>query len=239
MYFLELPSQPASLELATEECLLEELEDSGQGEELLRIWEASHYCVVVGASSRVAAEVNLTACRSLRLPVCRRISGGCAVVIGPGCLMYSLFISLERRPCLALPQQVHRWVLTRIAETLGKALGDVELCGQSDLAWRGKKFSGNSLRRKRRYLLYHGTLLYAFPLELVDWVLRLPPRQPDWRQGRGHLEFLTNIPLTRQKLRESLVEAWQAFTEWTEIPWEKIRRLAAEKYSVPEWNLRF
>ncbi len=37
----------------------------------------------------------------LGIPVLRRASGGAAIVIGPGCLMYALVLSYELRPSLA------------------------------------------------------------------------------------------------------------------------------------------
>ena len=44
--------------------------------------------------------------------------------------------------------------------------------GTSDLAIGDLKFSGNSARCRRRWLLYHGTLLYDFPLSLVAQCLQ-------------------------------------------------------------------
>ena len=46
----------------------------------------------------------------------------------------------------------------------------------SDLVLGDLKFSGNSARCRRRWLLYHGTLLYDFPLALVARCLKMPPR---------------------------------------------------------------
>jgi len=68
--------------------------------------------------------------------------------------------------------------------------------GTSDLAVAERKFSGNSSRVKRGHLLYHGTLLYDFPLGLISDCLRTPPRQPHYRERRSHGEFVNNIPAT-------------------------------------------
>ena len=74
--------------------------------------------VVVGRSSRVAAEVRLDACRELGIPVLRRPSGGAAVVAGPGCLMYALVLSYRLRPELRVVAAAHRWVLGTLAAAL-------------------------------------------------------------------------------------------------------------------------
>ncbi len=67
--------------------------------------------------------------------------------------------------------------------------------GISDLVLGDRKFSGNSLRCKRDHFLYHGTLLYQFPLEQIGELLKMPARQPNYRQGRPHGEFVMNLPL--------------------------------------------
>ena len=88
--------------------------------------------------------------------------------------------------------------------------------GISDLAWQDRKFSGNSLRVKRDHILYHGTLLYDFPLPLIGELLATPPRQPVYRQWREHDAFVINLPLTREPLRRAVIDAWQAHESLTE-----------------------
>ncbi len=125
----------------------------------------------------------------------RRPSGGAAIVAGPGCLMYALVLSYRLRPRLRVLSEAHRWVLGTLAGALGAFAPGVECRGTSDLAIGGRKFSGNSARCRRNHLLYHGTLLYDFPLELVERCLAMPPRMPDYREGRRHESFVTNLPL--------------------------------------------
>ena len=55
-----------------------------------------------------------------------------------------------------------------------------------------EKISGNALRVRRRSVLYHGTLLDTFPLELIGQLLRHPPREPEYQHQRSHTDFLTN-----------------------------------------------
>lgn len=215
MFLFELPPATAAIELAREQAILQHLETCGQGEEILRLWEPTDYAVILGAASAVEQEVNHPVCRALRVPVLRRPSGGCAVVAGPGCLMYSLYLSLEKHPRLRAPEEAHRWVLGRLAQSLSSILPSVTPQGISDLAWGTRKVGGNSMRRKRRYLLYHGSLLYAFPLELIDWLLRLPPRQPAWRAGRSHKDFLANLPISREDLTRAILRCWSPLTSAT------------------------
>jgi lipoate-protein ligase A len=224
--------------LALDEALLDEAEDSAAPREALRLWEAAEPLVVVGRNSQLAAEVRVEACRRRNIPILRRASGGCAILAGPGCLMYSLVLSYELRPELHLLEAAHRFVLGTIAGALRPLVGDVAHLGTSDLAAGGnRKFSGNSLRCRRRAFLYHGTLLYDFPLALIDECLAMPPRQPDYRQGRPHGSFLANLPLAAVDLRRALIAAWGAAPSNRDWPRARVRQLVAARYGVPDWNL--
>ena len=205
MTLLDLTLPTAAENLALDEALLEEAEASPAGCETLRLWEPKQLAVVIGRSSRADLEVRLDGCRELAIPVLRRASGGAAVVTGPGCLMYALVLSYELRPGLRGLGYAHRWVLGTLVRALSACLSGVRCQGTSDLAIGDLKFSGNSARCRRRWLLYHGTLLYDFPLALVAQCLRMPPRMPAYRDGRGHARFLTNLPLPVQTIRAALI----------------------------------
>src|SRR5262249_16356069 len=92
------------------------------------------------------------------------------------------------------------------------------------------KFSGNSLRVKRTHLLYHGTLLYAFDLGLIERCLRVPPRQPDYRGARSHGDFVTNVPATRQQLADAVVAAFPMASAPHDIPMSRVNKLVAERF---------
>jgi lipoate-protein ligase A len=79
----------------------------------------------------------------------------------------------------------------------------------SDLAIGDRKVYGNSQRRGRRALLHHGTILYDFDHGLMDRFLRLPVRRPAYRRNRDHLAFVTNLPLTKDRIEIALQRAWR------------------------------
>ena len=236
MRYLDLTLPSPEENLALDEALLAEAEAAGRPSETLRLWEPARPMVVLGRSSKIGAEVHLDACRELDVPVLRRVSGGAAVLAGPGCLMYALVLGCRLRPRLCTPDGAHRFVLGILAGALRSWVPGVCCRGTSDLAVDELKFSGNSLRLKRYHLLYHGTLLYDFPLELIHQCLKMPPRQPGYRNDRSHGEFLTNLPLGSATIRRALAAAWEAQEPPDEWPQELTARLAAEKYGRREWN---
>jgi lipoate-protein ligase A len=98
--------------------------------------------------------------------------------------------------------------------------------------------SGNALRVSRGAVLYHGTLLDAFDLDLVGRVLRHPPREPGYRAGRPHADFLENLALGRGSLEHAVRRAFAAEARRTEWPREHVARLLRDRYLVPAWTER-
>ena len=178
MLILNLTLDTPAENLALDEALLLAAEDADQPRELLRIWEPRQTFVVLGSSSRHEIETNMAACHSDGVPVLRRPSGGAAILAGPGCLMYALVLGYELYPHLQAIDEAHRHVLSRLTRALGREVAGVACAGTSDLAMENRKFSGNSMRSKRRHLLYHGTLLYGFQMAQISRYLKVPPHSP-------------------------------------------------------------
>jgi lipoate---protein ligase len=236
MRYLDLTLPTAAENLALDEALLEEAEADGVPTETLRLWESPQPMVVVGRSSQIDVEVRVDACRAAGIPILRRVSGGAAIVAGPGCLMYAMVLSYQRRPDLRLLAHAHRYVLDTLAGALAVAVPGVQSRGTSDLAIGERKFSGNSVRCRRSHFLYHGTLLYDFPLELIEQCLAMPPRMPDYRDRRPHDGFVVNLPLTPAVIRQALVEAWDARQPYRDWPAQRTAQLVADKYGQAQWN---
>ena len=237
MHLLPLTLPTPAENLALDEALLLEAEE-GECGEVLRLWESPTPAVVLGAGCRLIADVEESACARDGVPILRRASGGGTVLLGQGCLAYSLVLAYSRDAALTEIPSSYRWILDMVRSALADVLPDVRVTGTSDLASAGRKFSGNAQQRKRTHLLHHGTLLYAFDLGQVSKYLHQPARQPEYRQGREHEAFLMNLPLTRAEIERRLCAAWQV--EGPPLPWpaERVRELTAKKYTSPEWTRR-
>jgi lipoate-protein ligase A len=152
--------------------------------------------------------------------------------------MYALIFDRRRRPELRGVDSTHQWVLETLAAALDRVAPGVARRGISDLALRERKFSGNSLRVRRDWLLYHGTLLYSLPLRLLDACLGTPPRQPAYRAGRRHSHFVMNLPLDAKTLRETVRSAFDGREPLPAWPQELTAKLAAEKFGNSDWTYR-
>jgi lipoate-protein ligase A len=225
--------------LACDEALLDWCEE-GFGDDLLRFWQPRQPFVVLGYSNKARTEVNLESCRTLGLPVLRRCSGGGTVVQGPGCFNYSLILQIKSGSPLDGITEANAFIMNRHRNALNPLLGGrVLIQGYTDLTLGGLKFSGNSQRRKRRCLLFHGSFLLGLDLSLIKRVLPLPSKQPGYRANRSHTDFLTNLNLTRAEIKAALSKTWSADELLNEFPEDRIAQLARDKYATDEWNLKF
>lgn len=237
MQLLDLTLATIGENLAADEALLLQAE-AGQSGEVLRFWESPTRAAILGSGGRVAEEVNLTACQSDGVAILRRSSGGGTVLLGPGCLLFTLILDMRNDSALETIRGSYLFILERIVHSLADLLPGIRCRGVSDLAAGDRKFSGNAQQRKRNYLLHHGTLLHAFDLPTIARYLRPPPRQPDYRRGRDHLDFVCNLPTKAQDLRGRLQQAWQANDLLPDLPRQRIQELMAEKYGREDWHHR-
>jgi lipoate-protein ligase A len=220
--------------LALDEALLLDAE-AGAGD-VLRFWEWPDPAVVLGAGGQRHAEVDVARCRHDGVPIVRRASGGGTVLLGRGCLLYSLVLSMVDRPEVADLRASYRAIGERMKVAFAEVGSEVD--GQSDLVIAGRKFSGNAQQRKRTHILHHGTILYDFDLSRIGDYLRHPPRMPDYRRDRPHLEFVTNVPMPAERIKERIATAWQATEAAGDLPTEMVERLVEEKYGRDSWHER-
>lgn len=236
MKFLEYSAPSPAENLACDEVLLDLAEEQG-GEPVLRVWESPRHFVVLGYANKAAEETDLAACRAADVPVLRRCSGGGTVLQGPGCVNYSVILRIDSAPELGSIPGANRYVMERNREAMSRLLGhEVRIEGHTDLAVGPLKFSGNAQRRKREWLLFHGTVLIDFDLSIVSKLLRHPTREPDYRAGRTHDEFVTAVPVTRDRLKATLRDVWTAAERFDELPLQRIADLVQFRYSRDEWN---
>ncbi|HUI65606.1 MAG TPA: lipoate--protein ligase family protein [Bacteroidota bacterium] len=235
---VEYPSRDAAEQLALDEALLDLRETQG-GPGLLRFWESGSICVVLGHTNSASREVNLARARARGVPILRRMSGGGAVVQGPGCLNFSLILEIASDGRLATPGDANAFIMRRHAALFDSLTKEpVAYSGFSDLTIHARKFSGNAQRRRLRALLFHGCVLLDFDLAQIDDLLPMPSREPAYRDHRAHGEFVRNLGLPSSTVTEALRQTWGAHEVTREIPHEETARLLGERYRSPAWTFK-
>jgi len=156
----------------------------------LRFWWGGPPAVVMGSGERPEQVVDAQACARLGVDVLKRSTGGGSVLQTGGVLNYSL---VTPAPASLDPKPGFRPGLDLICAIL-KAFGIAgKPAGTSDVAVGDRKISGNAQARRWKALLVHGTLLVDFDYDLASAVLRHPPREPSYRGGRSHRDFLVTL----------------------------------------------
>ena len=233
-----LESSPASVEeqLAIDEAVLDEAERGLRTHRTVRTWMADELVVVVGSSSRLEQEVDRAACHAAGVRIVRRPTGGATVVLGPGCLMWSVITPYPYD--MPSVDTLHATTLSPLCEAFATAGVPVTRQGTSDLTVGEQKVSGNALRVRKHAVLYHGTLLDDFDIDAAMQLLRHPPREPSYRGGRPHTSFLANLRQGQSQLEQLVRDAFQASTIAPPCDSSLVTQLLADRYESVAWNTR-
>lgn len=237
MKLLNLTLESPFANVALDEALLENAEQKILDCHILRLWEPKSPMVVLGRSSPIQTEVDIEACKLDGVPIIRRCSGGATILSAPGCLMYAVLLSYDVYPQLRMLDAAHQFVMSKIQLAISDLGIATQFQGTCDLTIGNRKVSGNALRCKRNWFIYHGTLICKnMNLDSISKYLGSPKRQPDYRQKRSHEDFLTAIPVDSDDMRVSLIKTWRCHQELTEWPKATTESLVAIKYKKEDWN---
>lgn len=158
----------------------------------VQVLPARETVVVLSRSRAPEREVHLERCAADGVPVLVRPSGGGAVVLAPGALTASIVaraLGDDARP----EREFGRFCARAAAALAACGVTGVEMRGVSDLCIGERKIAGTALRLWRGLVLFQLSLLVDMDLGLIESYLPMPSRQPDYRHGRGHREFVTSL----------------------------------------------
>ncbi len=161
------------------------------GEARVEVYPHPTVACVIGRGGDPWRETRPELLAADRVPLLRRRGGGCAVVLDPGNLVCSVVLPW---PGVGGITSAFGRLSSLMAGALAKVgVPDVRQEGTSDLARRGRKLGGSCIWRTRGLLYYSTTLLVDPDWALIDRYLPHPPREPGYRAGRAHREFLTSL----------------------------------------------
>jgi lipoate-protein ligase A len=166
---------------------------------------------VLGCSSKLEQAVEEELAIEDGIPVYRRPSGGESMFLSPQMAVISLVLDLEGRP---LPRTLFKATgeaLIRAMESLG--IRDVVVRGTSDLAIGERKILGSAIYQRGSRLFYHAVLNVAEESKRIQRYLRHPVREPKYREGRRHEDFITSLngagySISPEDCRGALAEAF-------------------------------
>lgn len=155
------------------------------------LWKPDNLIVVIGQSN--VAEKSLIIDNILKdnIPVYKRPSGGQAVVLTPYTLVFSTLFTSDT---FENPGKYFTAINDKIIKVLNKiGINNLSQKGISDIAINEKKILGSSIYRRSGKLFYHAVLNVGENAETFEKYLLHPEKEPDYRNGRSHKEFVTSL----------------------------------------------
>jgi len=158
------------------------------------IWQPDKTYIILGRSNRVAEDsVHADKAKKNGIEIYKRPSGGEAVILSPNTLVISVKLPLNNEVKTHHYFKLINNSIIKALSGLGvKQLGNK---GISDISIGAKKILGSSIYRKQQTLFYHAVLNISEPVENISLYLKHPKKEPDYRLGRNHSEFVTSLKL--------------------------------------------
>ncbi len=157
------------------------------------IWQPESVSIILGASNEATDSVIAEHVLADEIPVYKRPSGGEAVLITPKTLVisavaYSIVLKMVRR-------QFRRFNDTVLNALTDYGIAHIKHSGISDLAIGDLKILGSAVYHSRDRLFYHSVLNISESPAVIAHYLSHPKREPDYRNGRRHSDFVTSLEL--------------------------------------------
>jgi lipoate-protein ligase A len=173
------------------------------------IWVPDDFYVVLGNSNKPEQNLIEKHIRDDDVTVYKRPSGGETVILTPRTMVLSVKMTLEH---FSNPTAHFRYFNQKIIDALSDlGVEDLHYRGISDIAIGERKILGSSIYRKRKILFYHAVLNVSESVDTIARYIKHPVKEPDYRSGRSHHEFVTSLhaegyKLSMKQLRRSLAE---------------------------------
>ena len=177
------------------------------------LWVPDDFYVVLGNSNKPQQNLKEKNIRDDDVTVYKRPSGGETVILTPRTMVVSLKVTLEK---FLNPAAHFRYFNQKIIDALSNLGVDaLYYRGISDIAIGDRKILGSSIYRRRKILFYHAVLNVSESVDTIARYIKHPVKEPNYRSGRSHHEFVTSLhaegyKLSMKQLRTTLSEYLQA-----------------------------
>ncbi len=157
----------------------------------LLVWKPDNHYIVIGNGSEAKLELNLKKIKSSKICVVKRKTGGCSVFLSPEMIVISMVFPKTK---LIRPMRYFTYINSIIIKVL-KEQFDVEFYvdGISDIVLNNRKVAGSSIYQNAKIVFVHSVLNVAESSKNIGEYLSHPPREPEYRKKRGHIEFVTSL----------------------------------------------
>jgi lipoate---protein ligase len=155
------------------------------------VWQPDKVYLVLGQSNKAEKSLYIDKVVNDSISVLKRPSGGETVILTPNTLVISTTVREEKIKNPKIYFNTANKLIIKTLEKLG--VKDLSLKGISDIAIGNKKILGSSIYRKSGKVFYQSVLNVSEKAEIIEKYIRHPEKEPDYRMGRNHAEFVTSV----------------------------------------------
>lgn len=154
-------------------------------------WIPDKTYIVLGASNNAEESLHMEHVIEDKVCILKRPSGGQTVILTPNNIMISaVFFNQEKLHPKDIFQHINKLIIAAIEKA---GIRNLSAMGISDIAIGGKKILGSAIYRNKEALLYHAVLNLGEPASTIERYLKHPSKEPDYRKGRSHSDFVTSL----------------------------------------------
>ena len=167
--------------------------------------------MIIGKGSNPQDELRADNILRDNIPVIKRTTGGCAVVVAPEMFVASFAVANDPSKKNNEYFELFNGVILKAFQKIG--VENLGTAGISDLTLNDLKVVGSAIYRNKDQVFYHAVINIAGDIELMEKYLKIPTRQPDYRQNRTHRDFVTSFKAQGYQIK--LADFEQALkSEW-------------------------
>lgn len=180
------------------------------------VWHPDKTYLVLGQSNKAETSLDMEAVLADGVVVIKRPSGGETVILTPNTIVIAISFTSET---LKNPNEYFHKINDSIISVLAEnGIKNLLQKGISDIAIGEKKILGSSIYRRPNRVFYHAVLNVAEDISNIAKYIRHPAKEPDYRKGRPHSEFVTSIHAEGYDLSvESLLPALEKGIQHTRL----------------------
>lgn len=255
--YIDHPPADASWNMAVDEAILTNALD-GELPPTIRFFRWQKPSITFGYMVKVDKELNVDLCRKRDVPFIRRITGG--GVVFHGCdITYSVIFPKSLAPETSSPLSSYRLInhiFVRALEKIGieasllenKVQHSRDICfvepTEYDVLYKGKKLIGNAQRRRKDWVLNHGSILFDTGYrQMADLIANLD--NPVETFSKNSISLQEILPdLAREKVITTVIEQFEEDFDVKIKNGDLINdesslaaKLSEIKYSTAAWNM--
>lgn len=163
--------------------------------------------IVMGVSGKPEELLETESVLRDEIPVIRRFTGGGTVIVDHSTIFVTFICNKDAVPGLqSYPQPIMSWS-SLIYKEVFQGIADFNL-RENDYVLGDRKFGGNAQSITKNRWVHHTSFLWDYEVGNMGY-LKQPKRAPEYRQTRGHLEFICRMKdyISRSNFIDKTVEA--------------------------------